>query len=286
MCCWKSVYAAVMLITTINIAYADDCDKGESLFEQASAATKRGQLDDAENLLKQSVSVCNRFDSWFLLGRVQQNQESYTSAAASFKDAKKYASNNDEVVLAMSRYAESLAQQGQISVPLSILRKATNMLPNPPKWIPELMLELDKKRVEQPLTVAQVKRGLQGRSAVLLDSDIKPSIDIAINFVFNSTEVSDDTAKNVSVLAEALADSEFNGETAVIVGHADTRGEEMPNLILSEKRARAIADAIIAMRPELDGRILTRGLGETRPLYRGDDAGLQKLNRRIEVYME
>jgi len=70
--------------------------------------------------------------------------------------------------------------------------------------------------------------------------------------------------------------------TVQIIGHTDSRGTEESNDELSRRRARAVADELVA-----DGvsssRITTLGRGATKPIATNDTPEGRAQNRRVEV---
>lgn len=70
--------------------------------------------------------------------------------------------------------------------------------------------------------------------------------------------------------------------TIQIVGHTDSRGSEQLNNELSQQRARAVADELIADGVSA-GRITTRGVGESQPLATNDTPEGRAQNRRVEI---
>jgi outer membrane protein OmpA-like peptidoglycan-associated protein len=67
-----------------------------------------------------------------------------------------------------------------------------------------------------------------------------------------------------------------------IQGHTDDRGGARVNQRLSERRAQAVKDFLVARGIE-PHRLLVRGFGETRPLVANDTESGRAENRRIEV---
>jgi outer membrane protein OmpA-like peptidoglycan-associated protein len=67
-----------------------------------------------------------------------------------------------------------------------------------------------------------------------------------------------------------------------IAGYADSRGAESPNLELSQRRADAVRDVLVAggVSP---ARITARGYGEASPVGSNVTAAGRKENRRVEV---
>ena len=277
--------SALWLLST-GFAQAGDCETARKTFDAGVQAGKNQQWKEARRQLEQSVAQCNRFDNWYLLGQTQLQLEDFNAAAASFEDARRYAQSDDEKALAAARYAEVMARQGKVDEPLAILHLARKTHSNPPKWMTELAMSLDKKRMAQPLTVTQLTRALKSRSVSLLNPAAKPAVNITINFKYNSTEVTDASKPNVEVLAEALASDSLYTGPIHLTGHTDARGEEKYNYQLSENRATAIANELVAMKPALKGRLHIDGKGASEPLYQGASEEIYSLNRRIEVTLE
>ncbi|HMV68542.1 MAG TPA: OmpA family protein, partial [Myxococcota bacterium] len=72
-------------------------------------------------------------------------------------------------------------------------------------------------------------------------------------------------------------------ELVEVAGHADARGDDLSNLALSQARAAAVRDWLVAagIGPE---RLVTRGYGESRPsITRADSASELALNRRVQI---
>jgi len=67
-----------------------------------------------------------------------------------------------------------------------------------------------------------------------------------------------------------------------IEGFTDSTGSEQYNEILSERRAYAVKDALVA-RGIAPNRISARGYGEAYPVATNDTAAGRQLNRRVEV---
>ena len=75
--------------------------------------------------------------------------------------------------------------------------------------------------------------------------------------------------------------SDCPATTMTITGHTDASGEESANLRLSEARARAVADYLIARGISVE-RITVSGAGSSVPLLPGRDAHARRTNRRID----
>lgn len=116
------------------------------------------------------------------------------------------------------------------------------------------------------------------------------SMDVRLNFKYNSVEMDDLSYDELVALAKALRMQDVHkGRTIWFVGHSDARGSRAYNMKLSLRRAKAAYEQVVAMWPELAGRIKFRGAGENEPLYTkpsfpGASAEMHRMNRRLEVY--
>ncbi len=69
-----------------------------------------------------------------------------------------------------------------------------------------------------------------------------------------------------------------------IEGHTDVQGGEASNLKLSEDRAAAVLEYMVAAGVERE-RLVSQGFGETKPIAPGDSAEANEKNRRVEFYI-
>jgi outer membrane protein OmpA-like peptidoglycan-associated protein len=78
---------------------------------------------------------------------------------------------------------------------------------------------------------------------------------------------------------------EFDKTLVVVQGHTDNVGTDENNQSLSERRAAAVAQYLVGK--GVNGqRVMTAGLGESRPIASNDDASGRAQNRRVEVTLE
>ena len=106
-------------------------------------------------------------------------------------------------------------------------------------------------------------------------------ISVYVNFDFDSATIRPDSQQ---ILADLYAGLVADGVTSVsIVGHTSTEGSEAYNLDLSERRAQAVVDDLVARGFDAAG-ISAVGMGETQPLRSpDDDESSRAINRRVEV---
>lgn len=111
-----------------------------------------------------------------------------------------------------------------------------------------------------------------------LDEAIQIALE-TVYFDFDSAVLTEAAQKNLVSMAEAL---KINPTVKLgIEGHTDERGSPEYNLHLSEKRAQAIKEFLVASGIPAD-RLVTSGKGEESPAAQGADEGAFKKNRRGE----
>lgn len=75
---------------------------------------------------------------------------------------------------------------------------------------------------------------------------------------------------------------EFDKTNVTVIGHTDSVGSESANQTLSEQRAAAVRNLMVA-RGVAAGRVTTLGLGEGKPVADNNTEYGRQLNRRIEI---
>lgn len=88
---------------------------------------------------------------------------------------------------------------------------------------------------------------------------------------------------DISRLAQFLRENP--GRNVQIEGHTDSTGSLTTNMILSERRAQAVADALVAA-GITPGRVETRGMGPDYPVATNATAAGRQQNRRVEIVIE
>lgn len=109
----------------------------------------------------------------------------------------------------------------------------------------------------------------------------KPSIDLTINFDYNSANISGQAQSTVSELGKALADPQLKGSVFLVAGHTDAKGGEEYNQKLSERRAEAIKRFLSEKYGIQAENLVTVGYGKTQ-LKNADNPNADE-NRRVQV---
>lgn len=104
--------------------------------------------------------------------------------------------------------------------------------------------------------------------------------DLMITFVTNSTTLTPQAEANANEFVTALRSQKLTGMKFAIEGHTDAVGTRAYNLDLSQRRAEAVVDFLVAKGVDRS-RFVVHGYGFDRPIdaHPGDSAA----NRRVEV---
>ena len=139
---------------------------------------------------------------------------------------------------------------------------------------------LDKppvERVERIYSVDDVKRSARVRDKVRrIDLD-------TITFGFGSAEIKEDQIEKLESVANAILKllEKNPAETFLIEGHTDAVGTDQANLILSDKRAQSIAEALSGAFGVPSENMTTQGYGERFLKVKSQKP--EELNRRVAI---
>lgn len=104
-----------------------------------------------------------------------------------------------------------------------------------------------------------------------------------ILFDFNSASLTADAKKTVTDIGSAY--KKYNPATVLIVGHTDTSGASDANIMLSQKRAETVANAL-AKEGVSQNKMRIEAYGEERPAVKSGDSKKEQQNRRVDVVFE
>ncbi|WP_181149644.1 OmpA family protein [Ensifer aridi] len=108
-----------------------------------------------------------------------------------------------------------------------------------------------------------------------------PSIDIPIQFEFDSAKITFDAYKQVEALANALKNPKLAKTRVSVNGYTDAKGTDQHNHVLSEERAASVQEALINEFGIAPDRLVAVGFGEEGLKAPDDPEGA--VNRRVEV---
>jgi outer membrane protein OmpA-like peptidoglycan-associated protein/tetratricopeptide (TPR) repeat protein len=127
------------------------------------------------------------------------------------------------------------------------------------------------------------KADANGKWVNVLLEPIRKDVDIVLNNIFFDSGKADlrpESFAELDKLQKLL--SQNNTLKVEISGHTDNVGKDTDNQILSQKRAAAVVDYLIAKGINANN-IKAIGYGETRPILPNDTEENRQLNRRIEM---
>jgi outer membrane protein OmpA-like peptidoglycan-associated protein len=126
----------------------------------------------------------------------------------------------------------------------------------------------------------EMQRDLENARIERVGEGIKITFDSGILFDYDSAALRSLARTNIDNLVVIL--NKYPDTNIVVEGDTDNTGSDSYNQDLSERRARAVANQLMAG-SVAGSRVSTLGLGESNPVASNDtDAGRQ-LNRRVEI---
>ena len=275
-----------------------DCALAERYLALAEKASNELNQTEAVDLLEKAVGICPSFEANMRLGEISADipDNAYAErAAVALNDAYQLAATPEDQARAVARYAQLLHETNHSQKALKYAYTARNLDPGNAEI---LALANRIGEAAKEITSEEIVRGFGELSlkplALKVDTDAAPesgagsnappraSINIPLQFEFGTTTLTASSRRNISVLAETLA-QQLGGQKVLFVGHADVRGSETYNLNLSLARAQAIRNRVLDLQPALAGQISVAGKGETQPLSLGTEESDHQINRRLEI---
>jgi outer membrane protein OmpA-like peptidoglycan-associated protein len=127
-----------------------------------------------------------------------------------------------------------------------------------------------------PQEIAKILRPQFVTRSIRTD-DGPQSVALRIPFALGSAKVPRDSMPQLEAMSQAIKQA---GAKVVIEGHTDARGNPEGNLRLSQRRANAVRDVLVANYGVDRSELRVAGLGESRPLPDRDPTSSE--NRRVE----
>ena len=115
---------------------------------------------------------------------------------------------------------------------------------------------------------------------ILTELNTNGHIALYINFETGKSDIKPESQKIIDQIVEML---KSNPTLKIsIEGHTDNVGNSQSNQTLSENRAKAVMNAIIAKRID-KSRLSTKGWGQTKPIVDNSSDDGRAKNRRVEI---
>src|SRR6478609_368477 len=126
----------------------------------------------------------------------------------------------------------------------------------------------------------ELQADLKGAKVTRVGEGILITFDSGLLFPLNSSTLSATTKENLTDLSKTL--NKYEDTNVLIEGHTDSSGEDAYNTTLSNKRAAAVEDFLVAEGVK-GSRTTTKGYGESQPISSNETEAGRKANRRVEV---
>ncbi len=142
-------------------------------------------------------------------------------------------------------------------------------------------MDKQERELEQQLQAEREAHAIEIQR--MKDDSLKLTLDSEVSFDFDSAEIKHGFAHTLDKIAEVV--SKYDKTVVYVVGHTDSVGSEAYNQELSERRARAVADYLVAhgVNP---ARIHVEGRGEREPRATNATEAGRQLNRRVEIFLK
>jgi outer membrane protein OmpA-like peptidoglycan-associated protein len=102
-----------------------------------------------------------------------------------------------------------------------------------------------------------------------------------VHFDTNKAVLREDSSEQLESMAKAL--KEAPAMKVFIVGHTDNQGDHEANMLLSQKRAKAVAESLSAKHGIAPARLLARGVADLSPISSNAAEEGRARNRRVEL---
>lgn len=126
----------------------------------------------------------------------------------------------------------------------------------------------------------ELKNDLKGATVERVGEGILITFDSGLLFDVDKSDIQTATKSNLDQLSQTL--KKYDDTNILVEGHTDATGEESYNKKLSDKRASSVEDYLVTT-GVANGRITTKGYGESQPVADNDTEAGRRQNRRVEV---
>lgn len=113
------------------------------------------------------------------------------------------------------------------------------------------------------------------------NSEPRPSAELEIYFEFASAVISPRSTEQLRTLGKALTDPRLSEQKFLIAGYTDSKGKADYNLRLSQQRAEAVRDFLIAEFKVSPQRLIAKGYGKSRLKDQANPTA--DANRRVQI---
>ncbi|HGG60819.1 MAG TPA: OmpA family protein [Gammaproteobacteria bacterium] len=136
----------------------------------------------------------------------------------------------------------------------------------------EMEEKLAAERARQAVKLERVK-----------EDTLKLNLNSEVTFDTDSAKLKSSFYPSLNKIANII--SQYDQTTVRVVGHTDSRGTEVYNQKLSEKRAESVS-SYLALKGVDYRRITVEGRGESEPIADNNTEGGRAANRRVEIFLK
>jgi outer membrane protein OmpA-like peptidoglycan-associated protein len=122
---------------------------------------------------------------------------------------------------------------------------------------------------------------LDERQELATIAEDKLSIDVEIDFDYNSAQIGATATPGITALGKALSSPQLANGTFMLAGHTDGKGGDAFNQELSERRADAVKQFLIARYKLPANNLIAVGYGKS--MLKNKDNPFAAENRRVQV---
>lgn len=152
--------------------------------------------------------------------------------------------------------------------------------------------ELERMRLEDMgmmlVHTAAVEPDFNGAQYTDMMQQLRGADRLSVSFRFNtgSSVLDTESVRNVQELADRMQAGEFEGMEVLLVGFADSVGNQQRNTALAQSRADAVRNVLSrSMSRENANKLVPISYGELLPLSCNDTEAGRERNRRVEVWL-
>ena len=151
---------------------------------------------------------------------------------------------------------------------------------DPSKLVEALLPNKTGPKTRAYMKLPAATRGINIEGELPPELDL-PSVNLTVNFEFDSARLTNDGMLTLRALGKALSDPRLSGMLFQVAGHTDDVGSAEYNQKLSERRAQAIVSHLVSFYGVKADRLKAVGYGKSRLIVPNDPRNAA--NRRVEI---
>jgi outer membrane protein OmpA-like peptidoglycan-associated protein len=141
-----------------------------------------------------------------------------------------------------------------------------------------IICALDPNCTKPQSRMRSLRRGVKSEG---VEREESLSVNLYVNFAYNSADLTSDARITLDGLGSALGDQRLAGFSFVIAGHTDAKGGAEFNQKLSERRAETVRNYMVTKFGIDPGRLTAKGYGKSELLDPSQPE--DGVNRRVQI---